>query len=56
VFSDEAGQPVGSFRTAWVIAVLKAHEVDLKWVEEGEWRDLTPESKAAFRKINLRWA
>jgi len=24
VFSDETGEPVGSFRTAWVTAVLKA--------------------------------
>jgi integrase len=27
VFSDETGERVGSFRTAWVTAVLKAHDV-----------------------------
>ena len=55
VFSDEAGEPVGSFRTAWVTAVLKAHGVELTRVQELNWRDLTPECKAAFRKINLHW-
>jgi len=55
VFSDEAGEPVGSFRTAWVTAVLKAHGVELTRVQELNWRDLTPECKAAFRNINLHW-
>jgi hypothetical protein len=55
VFSDEIGEPVGSFRTAWVTAVLKAHSVEPVWVQELAWRDLTPECKAAFRKINLHW-
>ena len=31
VFSDEAGQPVGRFRTTWVTAVLKAHDVVPAW-------------------------
>src|SRR5438105_2580507 len=31
VFSDEAGEPVGRFRTAWVTAVLKAHGIKPKW-------------------------
>jgi hypothetical protein len=27
VFSDEAGEPIGRFRTAWATAVLKANGV-----------------------------
>jgi integrase len=35
VFSDEAGEPVGSFRTARVTAVLKAHGVELTRMPSG---------------------
>lgn len=31
VFSDETGEPIGRFRTAWVTAVLKAHDVKPEW-------------------------
>jgi hypothetical protein len=31
VFSDETGEPVGRFRTAWVTAVLKAHGIKPEW-------------------------
>ena len=31
VFSDEAGEPIGRFRTAWVTAVLKAHGIKPEW-------------------------
>ena len=55
VFSDEASEPVGSFRTAWVIAVLRAHGVKLVWLKDGVWRDLAPECKAQFRAFNLHW-
>ncbi len=55
VFSNEAGEPVGSFRTAWVTAVLKAHGMEPAWVQELNWRDLTAECKAAFRKTDLHW-
>ena len=30
VFSDETGEPIGRFRTAWVTAVLKAYGVDVE--------------------------
>jgi integrase len=40
VFSHETGEPVGSIRTAWVVAVLKAHAVKPRWKRDGEWRDL----------------
>ena len=54
IFSDEAGEPVGSFRTAWVTAVLKAHDVAPVW-KSYNWTALTPECHAEFRRINLRW-
>jgi hypothetical protein len=31
VFSDETGEPIGRFRTAWVTAVLKAHDIKPEW-------------------------
>jgi integrase len=54
VFSDETGEPVGSFRTTWVTAVLKAHDVAPVW-RSYNWTALTPECHAEFRRINLRW-
>src|SRR5262245_40264364 len=54
VFSDEAGDPVGRFRTAWVTAVLKSHDVAPVW-KSYNWTALTPECHAEFRRINLRW-
>jgi len=54
VFSDEAGEPIGRFRTAWVTAVLKAHDVAPVW-KSYNWTALTPECHAEFRHINLRW-
>jgi integrase len=54
VFSDEAGKPIGSFRTAWVTAVLKAHGVKPAW-KSYNWTALTPECQAEFRRINLHW-
>ena len=41
VFSDETGEPVGGFRTAWVTAVLKAHGVQPAW-KSYNWTALTP--------------
>ena len=46
VFSDEAGEPVGRFRTAWVTAVLKAHGIKPEWKAYG-WTALTPECQRA---------
>jgi len=54
VFSDEAGEPIGRFRTAWVTAVLKAHGVTPEW-KSYNWTALTPECRAEFRRINLHW-
>jgi integrase len=54
VFSDEAGEPVGRFRTAWVTAILKAHGIKPVWKAYG-WTALTPPCLAEFRRINLHW-
>jgi integrase len=54
VFSDETGEPIGCFRTAWVTAVLKAHDVKPEW-KSYKWTALTPECKAKFRQVNLHW-
>jgi integrase len=54
VFSDETGEAVGRFRTAWVTAVLKSHDVKPEWKTYG-WTALTPECAEQFRRINLHW-
>jgi integrase len=54
VFSDETGEPIGRFRTAWVTAVLKAHGIKPEWKAYG-WTALTPACGEQFRRINLRW-
>ena len=54
VFSNEAGERIGRFRTAWVTAVLKAHGIAPKW-RSYNWTALTPDCQQQFRKINLRW-
>ena len=52
VFSDVTEAPVGWFRTAWVTAVLKAHDVKPDRKAHG-WTALTPECAEQFKWINL---
>jgi integrase len=54
VFSDEIGEPLGRFRTAWVTTVLKAHGITPEW-RSYNWTALAAECLAEFRRINLRW-
>ena len=54
VFSTEAGEPIGSFRTAWVLTVLKAHGVERRW-RKGTYRELAPDCADALRRIDLHW-
>ena len=54
IFSDETGEPIGRFRTAWVTAVLKAHDVKPEW-KNYQWTALSAACHAAFRRINLHW-
>ena len=54
VFSNEAGEPLKTFKKAWVVAVLKAHGVDPRW-RRGSYKDLSAECQQRFRDINLHW-
>jgi integrase len=54
VFSNELGEPLKTFKKAWVLTVLKAHGVDLRW-RKGSYKDLTTECQRRFRDINLHW-
>ena len=54
VFSNEAGEPLKTFKKAWVVAVLKANGVDPRW-RKGAYKDLSPECQQRFRDINLHW-
>ena len=54
VFSNEAGEPLKTFKKAWLVAVLKAHGIDPHW-RESAYKDLTSECQQRFREINLRW-
>ena len=54
VFSNEAGEPLKTFKKAWLVAVLKAHGVDPKW-RKVTYKDLTADCQQRFREINLHW-
>jgi integrase len=55
VFTNEVGEPVGAFRTAWVLTVLRAHGIPPQWRREGGGRTLTAEAHAHFRRVDFRW-
>ena len=55
VFSNEVGEPLKSFRTAWVTTVLRAHDIRPHWRKKGNYRDLTQDCLDAFQTINLHW-
>ena len=54
VFSNEAGEPLKTFKKAWVVAVLKSHGVDPRW-RKGSYRDLSTDCQQRFRDINVHW-
>lgn len=55
VFSNEAGEPIQGFRTAWDAAVLRAHgHQPTRSAKDGKGR-LTVECREALRAIDLRW-
>jgi integrase len=54
VFSNELGEPLKTFKKAWLVVVLKAHGIDPRW-RKGSYKDLTPECQQRFRDINLHW-
>lgn len=54
VFSNEVGEPLKTFKKAWLVAILKAHGVDPHW-RKGAYKDLTTECQQRLRDINLHW-
>ena len=54
VFSNEAGEPLKTFKKAWVVAVLKSHGVNPRW-RKGDYKDLSTECQQRFRSTNLHW-
>jgi integrase len=54
VFGNEAGEPLKTFKKAWVVAVLKAHGVNPRW-RKGSYKDLSADCQQRFRDINLHW-
>jgi integrase-like protein len=55
VISDGSGEPIVTFRRAWVTTVLKAHGVQPRWSKHAGWKGLTSECQEAFQRINLHW-
>jgi len=54
VFSNEAGEPLKTFKKAWHVAVLKAHGVSPE-CHKGSCKDLTTDGQQRLRDINLHW-
>jgi hypothetical protein len=55
VSSNEVGEPLPHLHDTWVRTVLKAHGITPKWSARHNYKGPSPECKAAYRKINLRW-
>ena len=58
LISNEVGEAMGSFRTAWATAVLKAHSVvptKAKPLRHVGTANLLPEARAALQRIDLHW-
>ena len=55
VFSNEVGDLVRSFRSAWLTTVLKAHGVKPHWRKKARYRQLTEDCVEAFQAIDLHW-
>ena len=55
VFSNEVGELVRSFRSAWLTTVLKAHGIKPRWRKKANYKQLTEDCVEAFQGINLHW-
>jgi Phage integrase family len=55
VCSNEAGEALKYFRSAWVMTVLRAHGITPAWKKRNRFRAFTPECLTEFRRIDLRW-
>jgi integrase len=54
VFGNAVGEQISSIKKAWMTCVLKAHGHTPQWVK-GTRNHLSPESRAAYRAINLHF-
>jgi integrase len=52
-FGNECGEPLASIRKSWQTAVLKAHGFVPQWQTGGGTNQLTIESRAQYREIDL---
>ena len=48
VFSNEVGEPVRSFRSAWLTTVLKAHGVKPHWRKKASYKQLTEDCAETY--------
>ena len=55
VFSNGVGEPLRTFRRAWLITVLKAHGIRPRWRKKANYKQLTEECVEAVGAINLHW-
>ncbi len=55
MFSNEVGELVRSFRSAWLTTVLKAHGIKPRWRKKANYKQLTEDCVEAFQGINLHW-
>jgi integrase len=55
VCSYATGEPIGLFRTAWILTVLRAHGIIPAWTRGRDSGCLTAVCHAAYRRIDLRW-
>lgn len=56
VFSTADCRPIRRFpRTAWVVAVLKAHGIEPEWKRDAGYPELAETSRNTFKRIGLHW-
>ena len=55
IFSNEIGEPLPHFHDVWLRTVLKAHGVRPRWAAGHDYKGLSTECKATYRRIDLRW-
>jgi len=55
VCSYETGEAIGLFRTAWILTVLRAHGFTPSWIRGRGSGSLSPQSREAYRRIDLRF-
>jgi len=51
----DVAEPLQHSHDTWARTVLRAHGIAPKWSARHNYKGLSPECKAAYRRINLRW-